>query len=67
MLVLSRKEHEEIVIDGCIRLRIVRVQGHRVRIGIEAPQGVAVLRAEITQQPAGPSAVPARPVEAACC
>ena len=48
MLVLTRKEHEEIVIDGCIRLRIVRVQGNRVRIGIEAPAGIAVRRSEIT-------------------
>lgn len=48
MLILTRKEHEEIVIDGCIRLRIVRVHGNRVKIGIEAPPGVAVLRSEIT-------------------
>ena len=47
MLILSRKECEEIVIDGHIRLRIIRVQGNRVRIGIDAPEGVAVLRAEL--------------------
>jgi carbon storage regulator len=47
MLVLSRKAGEEIVVNGCIRLRIVGIRGNRVKIGIDAPRGVAVLRAEI--------------------
>ena len=68
MLVLSRKEHEEIVVNGCIRLRIVAIRGNRVQIGIDAPRGVVVLRAEI----AGPDAAvrasaPAPPPEPACC
>jgi len=52
MLVLSRKENESIVIDGRITVRIVRVQGGRVRVAIEAPREVPVRRSEL------PAAVP---------
>ena len=37
MLVLSRKVGEEIVINGEIRVSVVRVRGNRVQIGIHAP------------------------------
>jgi carbon storage regulator len=47
MLVLTRRPGEEIVIDGCIRVRVVDVHGNRVRLGIEAPPEVTVDRSEI--------------------
>jgi carbon storage regulator len=47
MLVLSRKQGEEIVIDGRIIVRIVEVHGNRVRVGIEAPKEIEVHRREI--------------------
>ncbi|MHB0956019.1 MAG: carbon storage regulator CsrA [Pirellulaceae bacterium] len=47
MLVLTRKVHEQIVIGDDITLTIVRVQGHAVRIGIEAPRQVRVVRGEL--------------------
>lgn len=47
MLVLSRKLNETIVIDGGIRITVVGIQGKQVRIGIEAPPSVAVLREEL--------------------
>ena len=47
MLVLTRREGEEIVIDGCIRIRVTEVQGDRVRLGITAPKDVRVDRAEV--------------------
>ena len=47
MLVLSRKVGEEIVINGNIRLKIVKVDGNKVRIGITAPSDVIVDRREI--------------------
>lgn len=47
MLVLTRKCGEEIVIDGNIRVQVLKVQGNRVRIGIETPTGVRILRAEL--------------------
>ncbi|OGJ62398.1 hypothetical protein A3C37_02610 [Candidatus Peribacteria bacterium RIFCSPHIGHO2_02_FULL_53_20] len=47
MLVLSRKVGEEIVIDGKIRVRVLEVQGRRVRLGIVAPDEIPVLRSEV--------------------
>ena len=47
MLVLSRKENESIVIDGRIKVTVVEIKGGRIRLGIEAPQDVPVLRAEL--------------------
>jgi len=47
MLILSRKSSESIVIDGRIRVKIVRVEGDVVKIGIEAPADVPVHREEV--------------------
>jgi carbon storage regulator len=47
MLILSRKSGESIVIDGRIKLTVMRVDGEVVKIGIEAPAEVPVHRQEI--------------------
>jgi carbon storage regulator len=48
MLVLSRKEHEKIIIgEGLITLTIVEIRGDKVRLGIEAPKDVSVHRNEV--------------------
>jgi carbon storage regulator len=47
MLILSRKTSESIVIDGRIHVRIVRVEGDVVKLGIEAPMDVPVHRKEV--------------------
>lgn len=47
MLVLSRNPDEGILIGDNIRVSIVRVQGNKVRLGIEAPKDVRVLRDEV--------------------
>jgi len=47
MLVLSRKLNEKIVIDGGIVITIVKIDGHQVRLGIEAPDHIPVYREEI--------------------
>ena len=47
MLVLSRRERERIKLGDSIVVTIVRVTGDRVRIGIEAPPEVLVLRDEL--------------------
>jgi carbon storage regulator CsrA len=48
MLVLSRRESEKIFFpDLGISLEIVRVKGNTVRVGIDAPQEVRVLRGEL--------------------
>lgn len=47
MLVLSRKESEKIMLGDDIVLTIVRVSGDRVRLGIEAPSEMLILRKEL--------------------
>ncbi len=47
MLVLTRKAGERIVIDGSIVVEVLEIQGNRVRIGIQAPSGVTILRQEL--------------------
>ncbi len=47
MLVLSRRERERIKLGDSIIVTVVRVAGDRVRLGIEAPPEVLVLRDEL--------------------
>ena len=48
MLVLTRKPGEKVVIDGGITVSVLEVDGNRVRIGIDAPRSVTILRGELT-------------------
>ena len=50
MLVLSRLEGQVITIGDNIRVTIVEVRGDKVRVGIDAPRDVPVLRAELLEQ-----------------
>ncbi len=50
MLILSRKPGESIVIDGRIIVKIVRVEGEIVKIGIEAPAELPVHRQEVYEE-----------------
>jgi carbon storage regulator len=50
MLILSRKPGESIVIDGRIRVQIVRVEGDVVKLGIAAPADVPVHRQEVYEE-----------------
>lgn len=47
MLVLSRKTQERIQIGDNVVVTVLRVKGNMVRIGIEAPKNVRVMRAEL--------------------
>jgi carbon storage regulator len=47
MLVLSRKEGEQLVIDEHIVITVNRISGHRVSIGIQAPSDVRISRGEL--------------------
>ena len=47
MLVLSRRERESIKLGDSIVVTVVRVSGDKVRLGIEAPPHVLVLRDEL--------------------
>jgi carbon storage regulator len=50
MLILSRKSGESIVIAGNIRVKVVRVEGEVVKIGVEAPSSVPVHRQEVYEE-----------------
>jgi carbon storage regulator len=50
MLILSRKLGESIVIDGSIVVKIMRVDGDTVKLGVEAPPSVAVHRKEVQDE-----------------
>ncbi len=47
MLVLSRKEGEQLLIGDNIVLTVNRVSGNRVAIGIQAPREVPIVRGEL--------------------
>lgn len=50
MLVLNRKREQGIVIAGNIRIRVLSVKGNTVRLGIEAPSDVSILRDELSSK-----------------
>ena len=50
MLVLSRKQNERIRVGDSVVVTIVRVSGDKVRIGIEAPPSMRVLRDELEDE-----------------
>jgi carbon storage regulator len=47
MLVLSRRQSERIRLGNSIVLTVIRISGDKVRLGIEAPPSVVVLRDEL--------------------
>lgn len=50
MLVLSRKINERIMIGDDIEIVVVAVVGDQVRIGIEAPKDIKILRSEVYEE-----------------
>ena len=47
MLVLSRKTQQSIRIGESITVTVVRIKGNTVRIGIDAPESIKIVRAEL--------------------
>ena len=71
MLILTRKAEQGIVINGNVVLRVLAVDGDRVKIGVDAPRSITVLREELLTEvadanteaagrPADRTALPAR-------
>ena len=50
MLILSRKPGDAILIDGGIRIVVLASDSGGVRLGIEAPSSVAIVREEIAER-----------------
>ncbi|GBD36992.1 Carbon storage regulator [bacterium HR36] len=49
MLVLTRKSGEKLVIGHEIEVTVLEVRGKHVKIGIQAPDSVKIVRAELRQ------------------
>ena len=60
MLVLTRKLMERLYIGGDICVTVVRLEGGQVRLGIDAPKHVPVVRAELLPRGDGSSLPPHR-------
>ncbi len=50
MLILSRRPGDAVIIDGGIRIVVLANDGRSVRLGIEAPSSVGIVREEIVTQ-----------------
>ncbi|GIW88512.1 MAG: hypothetical protein KatS3mg108_2836 [Isosphaeraceae bacterium] len=51
MLVLSRKTDQSLLINGSIRVTVLAIRGNQVRLGIEAPPDVRIVRDELVGIP----------------
>jgi carbon storage regulator len=52
MLVLSRKLSQQILIGSNIAITVVKIEGNQVRLGIEAPPDISILRQELVARQA---------------
>ncbi|QQS35514.1 MAG: carbon storage regulator CsrA [Ignavibacteriales bacterium] len=50
MLILTRKPDDEIIINSNIRVKILSVNDNQVRLGIEAPAEIEILRGELYEK-----------------
>ena len=50
MLILSRKEKEQIPVGDNIVITVVKIQGDKIRLGIEAPREIPVHRLEVYRE-----------------
>lgn len=50
MLALTRRKDEAIIISGGIEIRVLDIQGDKVKLGIGAPDNVQIYREEVYNQ-----------------
>jgi carbon storage regulator len=53
MLVLTRRANQSLRIGPNVEVRVVRIEGDRVVLGIAAPRHIAVVRAELVEEVSG--------------
>ena len=63
MLVLTRKVGEVVVMDGCITVTVVSVDGNKIRLGITAPPQVRIDREEVHRRRVEFAEIEADPAE----
>jgi carbon storage regulator CsrA len=66
MLVLTRKPQQQIRIGDNITVTIVKIKGNTVRVGIEAPRSVRVVRGELPVKAAQPGTTSSRDAAPLC-
>ena len=50
MLILARKEDEEILLGNEIVIKVVEISGNSVKLGIDAPKSMVILRRELQER-----------------
>ena len=50
MLILTRKKDESIIIDGKIEIKIIEIEDGKIKIGIDAPRDIDIMRKELYQK-----------------
>lgn len=58
MLVLARRPSESIKIGDSIIIKVIAIRGGQVKLGIEAPIGLRVVRTEVNNGSGSPSTCP---------
>jgi carbon storage regulator len=53
VLILTRKSEQGIVIAGDVTVRVLSIEGERVKLGIDAPRSISVLREELIEEVSG--------------
>ena len=50
MLILTRRLDESIIIDDSIEIKLLNIQGKQIKLGIQAPNKVRIIRSELLNQ-----------------
>jgi carbon storage regulator len=50
MLILTLKENEKILIGDNVIVEVVEIRGKQIRLGIEAPEDVLILREKLAKK-----------------
>lgn len=50
MLILTRRPGETVVIQGDIKVHVLAVEGERVKLGVDAPRHVPIVRQELLEE-----------------
>jgi carbon storage regulator len=50
MLIVTLKENEKVLIGNDINVMVVEIRGNQIRLGIEAPAGLLVLREKLAEK-----------------
>jgi carbon storage regulator len=58
MLILTRQVGEDIVIGEAVTVTVLGIKQGQVRLGIQAPKQIKVLRGELLENPKDPSSAP---------